>query len=112
MTAEERVDNILERFRAIGNMVESIKWLRAQIREAEKETYIDAMKDWELKASEEMKKIQFELGRASMREEAARVCDGVCFCENECKAPSDYHDIECNACDCALRIRAIPLEGK
>lgn len=37
--------------------------------------------------------------------DAAKIADESCFCENGCKSKSDYHDIECNACDVAQKLR-------
>ncbi len=43
------------------------------VEEAARGAYVDAMKDWELRASEGMKKIQFDLGFRAAREKAAKL---------------------------------------
>lgn len=44
---------------------------------------------------------------AAAYEDAAKIADDVCFCKNACKGDGPHdHDIECNACDVAKRIRA------
>ncbi len=47
---------------------------KKRIEKAEREAYVD-VKDWELKASAEMKKIQFELGFHAAREKAKGIAE-------------------------------------
>ena len=48
--------------------------------------------------------------RQAALEEAAKICDDECFCPRKpCNGPDD-HDDECNACDCADRIRQLKGE--
>lgn len=54
----------------------------------------------------------FRAGQDATRERAATIADGCCFCENHCKSESDYHDVECNACDVAKSIRDMAEELK
>lgn len=109
MTPDERAELLTPTALPIPALAEFRKMIAAQIREAEK----GAVNEYVAKNAANMflsyQKAKEE-GRASMKEEAAKVCDEECFCPIRPCLIKAHHDIECNACYCAINIRAIATE--